>query len=177
MKFFEFQDLISNIGGTFGLIISLLRVFSAEVNKFPMKAKLMNSVFKFYKLKRDHKKSPNKIQLQIKDNTVLPDLHIRKNSIKELITNKLTLKISDKISIFDLYAIKFKGLCKRKLTQRQEFIKAVEEFVVNSSNIENISKLSFIIAELSNIVLGQGFAKYIGPPELNWRMEVSMSLI
>ena len=81
--------------------------------------------------------------------------------------NKINKKSQDKIDIFDLYAIKIKVLCKRKLSHRQEFIKAVEEFVINSSNIENMTILSYVTAQMSNIFLGPSFAKYIGPPELN----------
>ena len=74
LKYFEFQDLVSTIGGTFGLIISLLRLFSLEMNKFPMKAKIMNSVFKFYKKNKDQKEDHNRFQLQNKENIELPDL-------------------------------------------------------------------------------------------------------
>ena len=154
LKYFEFQDLVSTIGGTFGLIISLLRVFSLEMNKFPMKAKIMNSIFKFYKIKRNQKENHNKIQIQNNDSNKLPDLLSRKSTLKELITSKIKVKLPDRIDIFDLYAIKMKGICRKKLNHRQEFIVAVEEFVTNSTNIENISKLSYIVAQLSNIILG-----------------------
>ena len=78
---------------------------------------------------------------------------------------------TDKIDIFDLYKLKLKVLCKRKLTNRDQFIKSMEEFVVNSSNIENMSKISYIITQLSNILIGPNYSKYVGPPELNLENE------
>lgn len=172
LKSFEFQDLLSTIGGTFGLIISLLRVFAAELNKIPMKAKIMNSIFKFYKVENDVKDSKNKLEKQIKDiSEQLPDLIKRKSTLKEVITSKSKIKFPDDISIYDLYRLKFNSICKRKLTHREEFIKLMEEFVINSSNIENMSKLSYIVTQLAHLLIGPSFAKYIGPPELNLRKQ------
>jgi hypothetical protein len=168
LKYFEFQDLISTIGGTFGIITSLLRVFSAELNKFPMKAKIINSIFKFYKRENGELKEIKKMEVEIKkESNELPELAKRRSVLKETIINNSSKKIKDEISIFDLYKIKFKLLCKRKLSNREEFIILMEDFVINSSNIENISKLSYIVTQLSNVVIGPSFAKYVGPPELN----------
>lgn len=49
LKYFEFEDLVSTIGGTFGLIITLLRVVSSQLNRFPIQAHTMNSIFKYYR--------------------------------------------------------------------------------------------------------------------------------
>ena len=170
LKYFEFQDLISTIGGTFGLIISLLRVFSGELNKFPMKAKIMNSIFKFYKVKEAEPQKKISIQLQNK-NTNETELQKRTTFLKDALTNKSKERIPDKIDIFDLYKLKAKVVCKRKLSNREEFIQSMEEFVINSSNIESMSKISYIVTQLSNLLIGPTFSKYVGPPELNLENE------
>ena len=167
LKYFEFEDLLSTIGGTFGLIISLLRVFALELNKIPMKAQIMNSIFKFYKVKENNAGSSNIIDGR---NTVINqqhDLSQRKNFLKQIINNKAKTKSSDSIGTFDLYKLKIKNLCKRKLTNREEFIESLEKYVINSSNIENMSKLYYIVAQLSKVLIGPSYAKFIGPPEVN----------
>ena len=159
LKYFEFQDLISTIGGTFGLIISLLRVFSGELNKIPMKAQIMNSIFKFYKVKSDETIIQNKIDQQIIDKTQEPDLGKRRTTLKDVMTSKTKVKLPDAIRSIDLYKIKLKSIFKRKLTNREEFIKSMEEFVINSSNIQNMSKLSYIVGQLSKVLIGRSNAK------------------
>ena len=159
LKYFEFQDLISTIGGTFGLIISLLRVFSGELNKIPMKAQIMNSIFKFYKVKSDETIIKNKIDQQIIDKTQEPDLGKRRTTLKDVMTSKTKVKLPDAIRSIDLYKIKLKSIFKRKLTNREEFIKSMEEFVINSSNIQNMSKLSYIVGQLSKVLIGRSNAK------------------
>lgn len=47
---------------------------------------------------------------------------------------------------------------------------------MNSSNIINISKYSYFLNELSRIVLGSSFSKYLGPQEFNLDSEVNHNL-
>ena len=176
LKYLEFQDLLSIIGGTFGLVISSLRVFSEGLNTIPMKAKIMNSIFKFYKEKefeKDEKKLSNRIEQQNKETVENPEIDKNKGNktSKEVIINKSKTKIPDRIGTFEIYKITLKSFCKSRLNKREEVIKLIEEFIANSSNLENISKLSYIVTQLSNVVFGSSFAKYVGPPELNLEKE------
>ena len=196
IKYFEFEDLVSTIGGTFGLIITLLRVVSSQLNIFPLKAHTMNSIFKYYRFEpsksmsskskiKDEpkemniKQAVNDIQridenCEIKENigneSKLPR---RFTIIKDLLNQTSKDKVYETISSYDLFKIKKKF--KKSLPTKENFIYHLEEYIMNSSNIVNISKYSYFLNELSRIVLGSSFSKYLGPQEFNLDSEANLN--
>ena len=166
VKYFQFEDLISTIGGTFGLIVTFLRILSYEVSKFPLKARILNRLFKFYSVENS-----NEITISHRQSQSINE----KESVEEK-TSKLKVKIEalnlrkikEKISSFDFYKLRLKQLFNSKgLTIKDKNILLLENYVDSSLNITNISRIPYYLTQFSNITLGKEHSKLIEPEEFN----------
>ena len=145
--YFEITDLISIIGGTFSVIVTVINIIAIEINKIPFKIKLANIVFKFYFNKNTN--DENEMKVKDENNTLID---FQKISIK--LKNRLATSTPIKISSFDLYKIKIKTLFGKQLSIKEKSFNLVNNYIDESLNISNFIKMPLLITQLTDYCLG-----------------------
>ncbi len=194
IKYIEIEDLISIIGGTFGAFMSLLTIVSSEMNKVPYKAKLINSIFKFYRVtdeissnqmknielkpkmenEKDYDKEDKKDVYKLRDSpskskntrsTILgPEQVLKLKNTFSLVKN---VRKEDKIYTFDIYKAMMKDNLCMTLDNKEKNFKKIDSYIRDSLEIKNILKTPYIFTQISKLLMGNDMAKFLQMEDIN----------